>query len=73
MTEIEVYTGRYEREHGQKPVGRGFWRFTLVSSKSTVADHPIVLQHAMTYQKALEEAQRVAELRKHIERIIVEP
>jgi hypothetical protein len=73
MSEIEVYTGRYEREHGQKPVGRGFWRFTLVSSRSTVADHSIVLQDAMTYQKALAEAQRVAEQRKFIERIIVEP
>ena len=73
MSEIEVYTARYEREHGQKPAGRRFWRFTLVSSRSTVADHSIVLQDAMTYQRALAEAQRVAELRKHIERIIVEP
>ena len=73
MSEIEVYTGRYEREHLRKPAGRRFWRFTLVSSRSTVADHPLVLQDAMTYQKALAEAQRVAEARKFIERIIVEP
>jgi hypothetical protein len=72
MSEIEVYTGRYEREHGQKPVGRGFWRFTLVSRSITAKDHSLVLQDAMTYQKALEEAQRVAALRKS-ERIIVEP
>jgi hypothetical protein len=72
VAEIEVYTGRYEREHGQKPVGRGFWRFTLVSSSITAKDHSLVLQDAMTYQKALEEARRVAALRKS-ERIIVEP
>jgi hypothetical protein len=72
MTEIEVYTGRYEREHLRKPTGRRFWRFTLVSSSITTKDHSLVLQDAMTYQKALEEAQRVAALRKS-ERIIVEP
>jgi hypothetical protein len=70
--EVEVYTGRYEREHLRKPAGRRFWRFTLVSSSITAKDHSLVLQDAMTYQKALEEAQRVAALRKS-ERIIVEP
>jgi hypothetical protein len=28
--EIEVYTARYEREHGHKPQGKRFWRFILV-------------------------------------------
>jgi hypothetical protein len=73
MTEIEVYTGRYEREHGHKPVGRRYWSFTLVSSRSTIDDHHIDLQDAMTYQKALAEAQRVAAIRRFVERIIVEP
>jgi hypothetical protein len=72
MPDIEVYTGRYEREHGQKPVGRGFWRFTLVSSSITAKDHSLVLDEQMTYQKALERARQVAEMRKS-ERIIVEP
>jgi hypothetical protein len=72
MGEIEVYTARYEREHGHKPQGRRFWRFTLVSSSITSKDHSLVLQDAMTYQKALDKAQEVARLR-HSERIIVEP
>lgn len=72
MSEIEVYTGRYEREHLRKPAGRRFWRFTLVSSSITAKDHSLVLDDAMTYQKALERAQEVAALRKS-ERIIVEP
>jgi hypothetical protein len=70
--EIEVHTARYEREHGHKPQGRRFWRFTLVSSSITSKDHSLVLQDAMTYQKALDKAQEVARLR-HSERIIVEP
>lgn len=72
MAEIEVYTGRYEREHLRKPAGRRFWRFTLVSRTITAKDHDLVLDEAMTYQKALERAQEVAALRKS-ERIIVEP
>jgi hypothetical protein len=70
--EIEVYTARYEREHGHEPQGRRFWRFTLVSSSITSKDHSLVLQDAMTYQKALDKAREVAQLRKS-ERIIVEP
>lgn len=72
MSEIEVYTGRYEREHLHKPAGRRFWRFTLVSSTITTKDHTLILNEAMPYQKALEKAQEVAALRKS-ERIIVEP
>lgn len=72
MSEIEVYTGRYEREHLRKPVGRGYWRFTLVSGSITAKDHSLVIDEQMTYQKALERAQHVAELRKSV-RIIVEP
>lgn len=72
MAEIEVYTERYEREHGHKPVGRRFWNFTLVSPSITAKDHYLPMKAAMTYDKALEEAKRVAELRRS-ERIIVEP
>lgn len=70
--EIEVYTGRYEREHGQKPVGRRFWRFTLVSPLATAKDHFLDMDKSMTYQQALERALEVAKLRKS-ERVIVEP
>lgn len=69
---IEVYTGRYEREHLRKPTGRRFWRFTLVSPTITAKDHTLALDEAMTYQKALERAQEVARLRRSV-RIIVEP
>jgi hypothetical protein len=72
MAEIEVYTGRYEREHGQKPVGRRFWRFTLVSGTITAKDHYLDIGEAMPYQKALERALEVARLRKS-EKVIVEP
>ena len=72
MAEIEVYTDRYEREHGQKPVGRRFWSFTIVSPINTAKDLFLHTEQAMTYDKALEEAKRVAELRRS-ERIIVEP
>jgi len=67
--DIEVYTARYEREHGHKPQGRRFWRFTLVSSS---INHFLDLSEQMTYPNALAKAQEVARLRK-AERIIVEP
>jgi hypothetical protein len=70
--EIEVYTGRYEREHLRKPAGRRFWRFTLVSSSITAKDHYLDLNELMTYPKAVEKAQEVAKLRRS-SRIIVEP
>ena len=69
---MEVDTSRYEREHGQKPVGKRFWRFTLVSSLGTAKDHFFDLQESMPYQKALERALEVAKLRRS-ERVIVEP
>ena len=72
MAEIEVYTARYEREHNQKPVGRRFWCFTIVSSTITAKDHFLNIGEAMTYEKALERAMEVARKRKS-ERIIVEP
>ena len=72
MTEIEIYTDRYEREHGRKPAGRRFWRFTLVSGTVTVKDHYLDIGKATTYEKALERALEVARLRRS-ERIIVEP
>jgi hypothetical protein len=70
--DIEVYTDRYQREHGHKPQGRRFWRFTLVSSSVTVRDHFLDLGEQMTYSQALAMAQEVARLRGS-ERIIVEP
>src|SRR6476646_244655 len=69
--DIEVYTARYEREHGHRPQGRRFWRFTLVSSITT-KDHFLDLSEQMTYPDALARALEVARLRKS-ERIIVEP
>lgn len=70
--EIEIYTERYEREHGHKPAGRRFWRFLLVSGTVTTKDHYLDIGQAMPYQKALERALEVARLRRS-ERIIVEP
>lgn len=73
MAEFEVYTGRYEREHGHKPVGRRFWCFTLVSPMATAKDHFLNLDDQQrTYDAALTKAREVAELRKSA-RIIVEP
>jgi hypothetical protein len=73
MSDIEVNTTRYEREHGQKPVGRKFWCFVLVSDTITIKDHFLNLDDKQrTYPDALDEAKRVAALRKSV-RIIVEP
>lgn len=55
MADIEVYTARYEREHGHKPVGRRFWCFTLVSPIATAKDHFLNMDDEQrTYQRALE-------------------
>jgi hypothetical protein len=70
--DIEVCTDRYQREHGHKPQGRRYWRFTLVSSSITAKDHFLDLGQQMTYPNALARAQEVARLRRS-ERIIVEP
>lgn len=73
MPDIEVYTERYEREHGHKPMGRRFWSFTLVSHSVTAKDHFLSLDDQQrTYQKAIERAKEVAEIRRSV-RIIVEP
>lgn len=69
---VEVDTSRYEREHGRKPTGRRFWRFTIVSPSVTTKDHHYDPQEALTYAKALEMAENVAKLRRST-RIIVEP
>jgi hypothetical protein len=70
--EIEVYTGRYQREHLREPAGRRFWRFTLVSSSITAKDHSFAPDETLTYPAALEKAKELARLRKSV-RIIVEP
>jgi hypothetical protein len=70
MMEIEVYTARYEREHGHKPQGKRFWRFILVSQNVTARDHMLVLDQPMIYPMALEKAQEAAGQRKSI-RILV--
>ena len=70
--DIEVYTTRYEREHGHKPQGRRYWRFVLVSSSIAAGDHFLDLGEQMTYPHALARAQEVARLRRSV-RIIVEP
>jgi hypothetical protein len=44
---IELYTARYEREHGHKPQGKRFWRFILVSESVTAKDHALVLDQPM--------------------------
>jgi hypothetical protein len=36
MADIEVYTARYEREHGHPPAGRRSWVFTLVSKTGEI-------------------------------------
>jgi hypothetical protein len=56
---IEVYTARYEREHGHKPQGKRFWRFILVSQSVTDKDYSLVLDQPMIYPMALEKAQEV--------------
>jgi hypothetical protein len=72
LMEIEVYTARYEREHGCKPQGKRLWRFILAAQNVTAKEYTLVLDQPMTYPAALEKAQEVAGLRKSI-RIIVEP
>jgi hypothetical protein len=72
MPEIEIYTGRYEREHGQKPVGGRFWTFTLVSGSATAKDHFYNPGQNLTYDAALSKAKELAAMRKSV-RIIVEP
>ncbi|MGN8549546.1 hypothetical protein ACQPTN_34940 [Bradyrhizobium sp. 13971] len=71
MTEIEVYTGRYEREHGHPPAGRRFWQFTLVSETGALL-YEVKLNEQMTYSAALERARATGEQRNAF-RIIVEP
>jgi hypothetical protein len=70
--DIEIYTERYEREHGRKPAGRRFWRFILVSPSVTSKDHYLDIGEQMTYDKALDRAKEVARMRRAV-RIIVEP
>ena len=72
MPDIEVYTERYEREHGHKPLGRRFWTFTLVSGSVTANDHTFNVGRSLTYDAALSKAKELAAIRRAV-RIIVEP
>ena len=71
MAEVEVYTGRYEREHGHTPAGRRFWHFTLVSEAGALL-YEVKLNEQTIYPAALERARATAEQRQAF-RIIVEP
>ena len=71
MAEIEVYTTRYEREHGHPPAGRRFWLFTLVSETGAIL-YEVKLNEQLIYPAALDRARAMAEQRKAL-RIIVEP
>ncbi|MCC8954224.1 hypothetical protein H8B02_12385 [Bradyrhizobium sp. Pear77] len=71
MAEIEVDTGRYEREHGHPPAGHRFWHFTLVSETGALL-YELKLNEQLVYPAALERARATAEQRKAF-RIIVEP
>ena len=71
MAGIEVYTARYEREHGHPPAGRRFWLFTLVSETGAIL-YEVKLNEQLIYPAALERARATAEQRKGV-RIIVEP
>jgi hypothetical protein len=71
--EVEIITKKYEQFHERKPAGRKFWAFTLEADTITIKDHYLNLDDKQrTYPEALEEAKRVAWLRKSV-RIIVEP
>ncbi|MBP2434072.1 MULTISPECIES: hypothetical protein [Bradyrhizobium] len=70
MSEIEVYTGRYERDHGP-PSGRRFWQFTLVSETGALL-YEVKFSELLIYGAALERARATAAQRNAF-RIIVEP
>lgn len=73
LVQIAIDTVKYERFHDRKPAGRRFWSFTLVADTITIKDHFLNMDDKQrTYPDALEEAKRVALLRKSV-RIIVEP
>ncbi|MHC2336251.1 hypothetical protein [Bradyrhizobium sp. USDA 4454] len=71
MAEIEVYTARYERQHGHAPAGRRFWLFTFVSETGAIL-YEFKPGEQLIYPVALERAKAAAEQRKAF-RIIVEP
>ncbi|WP_028167567.1 hypothetical protein [Bradyrhizobium elkanii] len=70
---LTICTARYEREHGQKPQGRGYWRFLLISAAVTVADHFVNCNTETDYHQALKRATDVAALRRHVHSIVVLP
>jgi hypothetical protein len=71
MADVEVYTARYERDHGHPPAGRRFWLFTLVSETGAIL-YEVKLHEQMIYPAALDRARATAEQRNAF-RIIVEP
>jgi hypothetical protein len=72
MTEITIDTSSYQRKTGQKPVGRAFWTFRIVSESVTIADKIVSSDQPATYVAALAKAKQVAALRRST-RIVVEP
>ncbi len=71
MADIEVYTARYEREHGHPPAGRRFWVFTLVSETGEIL-YEVKHNEQLIYPAARDRARATAEQSKAF-RIMVEP
>lgn len=62
--EIRIDIGRYYRQHGKRPRGRGYWSFQLVSALATAKDHIHAPQEEMPFGAACERALEVATLRR---------
>ena len=71
MTDTPIDTKDYEQRFG-KPVGRGFWRFRMVSADPAIRDHAFTTHKPVNFQEACREARELAKMRRS-EKIILEP
>lgn len=61
---VAINTERYEREHGKKPKGRGYWRFKLCTERVTEKDHFTSSAADVSYQQAVRAAVALATRRR---------
>jgi hypothetical protein len=69
---ITIDTASYERVHGKKPSGRGYWRFKLCTDRVTEKDHIVARQDEQNYDAALKAARELA-VRRRANCIVVLP
>ena len=69
--DTRIDTEDYERRY-EKPAGRAFWSFRIVSADPAIRDHVFTTRKPVIFQEACREARELAKMRRS-EKIVLVP